>query len=184
MKEKIRKEIKEKRRKQAKEDNRTKSKEIKERLFRLSGFDDAETVLFYISYDGEVFTHDMILESFYKKNIIVPVSNPDNCTLTLSHLKSWDELSVGSYKILEPRIEKIRKTKIEDIDLFIIPGVVFDEKGNRLGHGKGYYDRMLKKTNKLKIGLCFEFQIVKNIPTEDNDIPVDMIITEDRIIRF
>ncbi len=65
MKEKIRKEIKEKRRKHTKEDNRKKSKEIKERLFGLPEFKDAETVLFYISYDGEVFTHDMILESFY-----------------------------------------------------------------------------------------------------------------------
>ena len=110
MKEKLRKEIKEKRRKHSKEENRKKSKEIKERFFELKEFKDAETVLFYISYNGEVFTHDMILESFYKKNIIIPVSNPDDCTLTLSHLRSWEELSIGSYSILEPRVEKIRKT--------------------------------------------------------------------------
>lgn len=183
MKENLRKEIKEKRRKHSKEDNRKKSKEIKERLFELKEFREAETVLFYISYNGEVFTHDMILESFYKKNIIVPVSNPGDCTLTLSHLKSWEELGVGSYGILEPRVEKIRKMKVEAIDLILVPGVAFDKKGNRLGHGKGYYDRLLEKTNATKIGLAFEFQIVDKIPTDENDKPVDIIITEERVIH-
>jgi len=184
MKEKLRKEIKEKRRKQSKEDNRKKSKEIKERLFGLKEFIDAETVLFYISYDGEVFTHDMILESFYKKNIIVPVSNKDTCSLTLSHLKSWEELSIGSYGILEPRIEKIRKTRVEDIDLIIVPGVAFDEKGNRLGHGKGYYDRLLKDAKVPIVALAFEFQIIENVPTDEHDKSVDIIITEERIIKL
>jgi len=183
MKENIRKQIKEKRRKQSKEENRKKSKEIKERLFSLKEYKEAEAILFYISYNGEVFTHDMILESFYKKNIIVPVSNKQDSSLTLSHLKSWEELSIGSYGILEPRIEKIRKTNVEDIDLIIVPGVAFDEKGNRLGHGKGYYDRLLKKTNALTIGLAFEFQIVDNIPTNKHDRPVDIIITEKRTIN-
>jgi len=183
MKEKLRKEIKEKRRKHSKEENRKKSKEIKERLFGLAGFKDAETVLFYVSYNGEVFTHDMILESFYKKNIIVPVSNKEDSTLILSRLKSWDELSIGSYRILEPRIEKIRKTNIEDIDLIIVPGVAFDIKGNRMGHGKGYYDRLLENTKAKTVGLAFEFQIVEKIPTDKHDRPVDMIITEDRVIE-
>ena len=184
MKENLRKDLKEKRRKYTKEDNRKKSKEIKERLFNLKEFKDAETVLFYISYGSEVFTHDMILESFYKKNIIVPISNKKDSSLTLSHLKSWEELSVGSYGILEPRIEKIRKTNPEDIDLFIVPGVGFDEKGNRLGHGKGYYDRLLKKAKgKPIVGLAFEFQIVKKIPTGRFDVPVSIIITEKRVIR-
>ena len=100
MKEKLRKEIKEKRKKLNKEENRKKSKEIKERLFSLKEFKDARTVLFYISYNGEVFTHDMIRECFYNKNIIVPVSNTKDFTLTLSHLKSWEELSIDSYGIL------------------------------------------------------------------------------------
>jgi 5-formyltetrahydrofolate cyclo-ligase len=126
----------------------------------------------------------MILESFYKKNIVVPISNKKDNTLTLSHLKSWEELSLGSYGILEPRTEKIRKTNVEDIDLIIVPGVAFDEKGNRLGHGKGFYDRLLKKTKATVIGLAFEFQILENIPTDKNDVPVDMIITEKRIIRI
>jgi len=183
MKEKLRKEIKEKRRKLSKEENRKKSKEIKEKLFGLKEYRDARVVLFYVSYNGEVFTHDMILESFYKKNVIVPVSNKEDNTLILSRLKSWDELSIGSYRILEPRIEKIRKTNIKDIDLIIVPGVAFDIKGNRMGHGKGYYDKLLSEAKATTIGLSFEFQIVEKIPVEPHDIPVHKIVTEDRIIK-
>ena len=153
-------------------------------MFGLTEFKDAETVLFYISYDGEVFTHDMILESFYKKNIIVPISNPSDSSLTLSHLKSWEELSIGSYDILEPRVEKIRKISIDDIDLIIVPGVAFDTKGNRMGHGKGYYDRLLKNAKVPIVALAFEFQIVENVPTDEHDKPVDIIITGKRIIRL
>ena len=98
-------------------------------------------------------------------------------------MKSWEELRVGSYGILEPRIEKIRKTNVEDLELIIVPGIAFDKNGNRLGHGKGYYDRILGKTNATKIGLAFEFQIVGKIPTNENDKPVDIIITEERVIR-
>lgn len=183
MKEKIRKKIKEKRINHIIEENRKKSGKVKEKLFDLKEFKEAETILFYISYNGEVFTHDMILESFFRKNIIVPVSNPDDYSLTLSHLKSWEELNPGSYGILEPRVEKIRKMKVEAIDLILVPGVAFDKKGNRLGHGKGYYDRLLEKTNATKVGLAFEFQIVDKIPTDENDKPVDIIITEERVIH-
>jgi 5-formyltetrahydrofolate cyclo-ligase len=187
MKEKLRKETKikreEKRTKHSKEENIKKSKEIKEKLFNLKEFKDAETILFYVSYNGEVFTHDMICELFYKKNIIVPLSNKENHTLTLSHLKSWEELCIGSYNILEPSIEKIRETKIQAIDLIIVPGVAFDEHGGRLGHGKGYYDRLLSESKDIfKIGLCFEFQIFDNIPMDEHDVYMDLIVTEKRII--
>jgi 5-formyltetrahydrofolate cyclo-ligase len=183
MKEKTRRKIKEKRRKQTKEENKQKSKEIKERLFELDEYKDAKTVLFYVSNNDEVFTHDMIRESFYKKNVIIPISNTENNILILSKLKSWDELTIGSYRILEPKKEKIRKTNINEIDLIIVPGVAFDAKGNRMGHGKGYYDRLLENKKQIPtVGLAFEFQVVNDIPTDEYDIPVDLIITEKRII--
>jgi len=184
MKEKIRKEIKEKRRKHSKEEQRKKSKEIKERLFGLSEFKDAETILFYISYDGEVYTHDMIKEALNDKRVVVPISNKEKQTLSLSVLDSWDDLEISSYGILEPKKDKIRKVSIEDINLIVVPGTAFDKYGNRIGHGKGYYDKLLQHSNKaLHIGLAFECQIVEKIPTDIHDEPVDMIITEDRIIK-
>jgi 5-formyltetrahydrofolate cyclo-ligase len=69
------------------------------------------------------------------------------------------------------------------MDLLIIPGIAFDLQGNRIGYGKGYYDRFLS-TRKVSyiMGLAFENQIIKKIPTTENDIPVDVLVTENRII--
>jgi len=184
MKENIRKKTKEKRRKQSKEEQRKKTKEIKEKLFNLKEYREAKSVLFYVSYNGEVFTHDMIREAMKNKKVVVPISNTEDCSLSLSELKDWMDLHISSYGILEPKQDKIRQISADDVDLIIVPGVAFDECGNRMGHGKGYYDRLLEKTkNKTVIALAFEFQIVDKIPAKKHDVPVGMIITEERIIR-
>ncbi|OYT27742.1 5-formyltetrahydrofolate cyclo-ligase [Thermoplasmatales archaeon ex4572_165] len=183
MKEKLRKEIKQKRRNISKEENRKKSKEIKEKLFGLKEYKDAKIVLFYVSYDGEVFTHELIKEALDDKKVVVPISNKKDCSLSLSILEFWDDLIEGPYRILEPKKDCIKEISIDEIDLIVVPGVAFDENGNRLGHGKGYYDRLLEKTKAKTVGLAFEFQIVKNIPTDRNDVPVDLIITKDRIVK-
>jgi 5-formyltetrahydrofolate cyclo-ligase len=183
MKEKLRKEIKEKRIKQTKEENRKKSKEIKEKLFSLKQYKDAKTILFYVSYNGEVFTHEMIKEALKEKKVVVPITNKKYYSLILSELKNWNDLKEGSYGILEPEEDCIKKVSIDENYLIIVPGVAFDCKGNRLGHGKGYYDRLLKDTNAPIIALAFEFQIMEKIPTDEHDKPVDIIITEKRIVK-
>ncbi len=161
-----------------------KSNLIKKRLFETNEFKQSSTILFYVSYDNEVYTHDMIKECLSKdKHVVVPVTDKENRCLTLSELDSWDDLDYGAYNILEPKKEKIKRISIEKIDLIIVPGVGFDRHGNRMGHGKGYYDRLLEKAKKVSVGLAFELQIVKNIPTDRNDVPVDMIITEERVIK-
>ena len=68
-----------------------------------------------------------------------------------------------------------------DIDIVIVPGVAFDKKYNRMGYGKGYYDRFLKDMTALKIGVCHSFQLVDEIPSEPHDIKMDMIVTEREI---
>jgi 5-formyltetrahydrofolate cyclo-ligase len=182
-KERIRKIIKEKRRKQIKEENRKKSKEIKEKLFNLKEYKEANTILFYVSYNCEVFTHDMIREALKEKVVVVPISNKENFSIKLSKLGKLTDLKTSSYNILEPRKECIKDVAIDVIDLIIVPGVAFDCRGNRLGHGKGYYDRLLRNAKGItKIGLTFEFQIVENITIEKHDISMDKIITEKRII--
>jgi 5-formyltetrahydrofolate cyclo-ligase len=89
----------------------------------------------------------------------------------------------GAYTILEPRQECVNEVSPESIDLIIIPGVAFDGQGNRIGHGMGYYDRLLQKKIRTHcLGLAFEFQIVESIPTEIHDVKIKKIITEERII--
>ena len=184
MKKKIREKIIIIRKKLSKSEVLEKSKKIKKRLYAMTEFKMAKTILFYISYDNEVFTHDMIKECLSNKKIVVPISDKKNRNLILSELKKWDDLKPGSYDILEPIPEKISKISSEDIEVIIVPGVVFDINGNRIGHGKGYYDNLLKNSKKtVNIGLAFEFQILDKIPTEEHDLPVDVIITEERIIN-
>ncbi len=181
MKENIRKKLEKIRMELSKKEVLDNSKIIGKTLFDLNDFKKSHTILFYISYNNEVFTHEMIKKCLGEKEVVVPLSNTKNETLILSKLENWEDLHEGPYGILEPK--KIIEISLNKIDLIIVPGVGFDEKGNRLGHGKGYYDKLLQKTNAKKIGLAFECQIVDQIPTDENDIPVDMIITEKRIIN-
>ncbi|MCJ7572167.1 MAG: 5-formyltetrahydrofolate cyclo-ligase [Candidatus Thermoplasmatota archaeon] len=178
----IRKLLKNKRLNQSKDEVLAKSKQIKNRLFQIDEFKKAKNILFYVSYDGEVFTHDAIKDAFIDKKVVVPISNKEDYSLILSKLYSFEDLGEGPYGILEPKKEKIKEISIDEIDLIIVPGIGFDLKGNRIGHGKGFYDRLLKNTNVPIIALAFEFQIIENIPIDSHDKPVDIIITEKRII--
>jgi 5-formyltetrahydrofolate cyclo-ligase len=161
-----------------------KSMKIKHRLFASPWYRDACTILFYVSYNNEVSTHEMIQESLINgKNVIVPKINTQNKALIISRLLCWDDLCPGVYSILEPKNDCVREVPVSSIDLCIIPGVVFDCKGNRIGHGGGYYDRLLQtKCHAHRIGLAFELQIVKSIPVERHDVKVETIITEERVI--
>jgi 5-formyltetrahydrofolate cyclo-ligase len=127
----------------------------------------------------------MIKESIdMGKAVVVPKSVTKEYKLILSRHTNWDDLEAGAYNILEPKKESIEEVDIESIDLIIVPGVVFDIHGNRIGHGKGYYDRLLKNSRNIpSIGLAFGLQIVENIISEQHDEKIDMIITEERIIK-
>ena len=184
MKNEIRKELLDVRKNMSKKDVISLSKQIQKRLFELDEFKNADTILFYVSYGNEVFTHDMIKDCLKKKrNVIVPISDEQNKKLFLSKLEKWTDLSKGAYHILEPKKEKINETSVFEIDLVIVPGVCFDLHGCRIGHGEGYYDGLLKdSTNAAHIGLAYENQIIEEVPIESHDIPVDKIITEDRVI--
>lgn len=161
-----------------------KSLQIQRRLFSLPWYHTAHNILFYISYDNEVNTHDMIKESFTKgKTVIVPKTDTQKKTLCLSKLLSWDDLSPCAYSILEPRENCIREVPFSSVDLLIVPGIAFDLHGHRIGHGMGYYDRLLKTTSQAhSIGLAFECQIIQSIPAEKHDEKIEMIVTEDRSI--
>jgi 5-formyltetrahydrofolate cyclo-ligase len=118
------------------------------------------------------------------KTVLVPKADKQKKTLCLSKLQRWDDLSLGAYSILEPRDDCIRETPASSVELLIIPGIVFDQHGNRLGHGMGYYDRLLKKISQAhSIGLAFECQLIESLPAEEHDEKVEMIVTENRGIH-
>lgn len=185
MKDRLRKSIEKKRNTLSTSEVLEKSSRIKKRIFEMDLFRDAQTILFYVSYGNEVYTHDMIKESIsLGKTVVVPKSVTKNNALILSRLTDWDNLEVGAYNILELKQESIEQVDVESVDLIIVPGVVFDESGNRIGHGKGYYDRLLNDSQNIpNIGLAFELQMIDNIESEKHDEKIDVIITEDRIMK-
>ena len=94
--------------------------------------------------------------------------------------ESFDDLEVGEFNIKTVRADLQKIIEPNQIDCVIVPGVAFDKNCNRIGMGGGFYDRFLKLTHAKKIALAFDFQITENLPTENFDVAVDMIITERR----
>lgn len=161
---------------QKEEERKRKSKLIKEKLFRTQEFIKAETVMFYIAFGGEVETEEIMKEALKLGKIIaVPVCREKR---TLKPCL-WDEhtrLEKGPYGIGQPASKKT--IDLKDIDLVVVPGVAFDEDGNRLGRGKGYYDRFLKRLSKdtVSLGLAFDFQILPKLPTTKTDVRVNRVV--------
>ena len=154
---------------------------IKNNLFNFEQYKKSNNVMFFVSYNGEVFTHEMIKEALKAKTIVVP--KVENNQIVPSLILDFENLvPSGKFGILEP-IEAM-KIAHKNIGLVLVPGIAFDLQGNRIGYGLGFYDKFLRQVPKsVKIGLAFEFQIVDEIPHEGHDIPVDFVVTEERIIE-
>ena len=152
---------------------KTLSTDILEALEQHPVFRSAHTILLYHSLGDEVHTHDFIEKWSASKQIVLPVVVGDD--LELRSYSSPADLSVGAYGILEPTGAPFNN--YDTIDLAVIPGVAFDASGNRLGRGKGCYDRLLPKIVAPKIGICFPFQLVDEVPAETFDIQMDEVIS-------
>lgn len=167
---------------------KSKSGIIQKKLWKLIEDHGFQSVMFYIAFGSEVRTQDCINEALKKGlNVIVPIcikSEHFHKELLPSKLSDpFSELTEGTYRILEPKPEFIRPFPPNKIDIVVVPGVAFDEKCYRIGYGAGYYDRFLPKCNKsLLVALAYEIQIVEDVFHDEWDVPVDYIITEDRII--
>ncbi|MDR1814721.1 MAG: 5-formyltetrahydrofolate cyclo-ligase [Tannerella sp.] len=142
------------------------------RLAETPEFQQATCVALYSAMKGEVQTDDFIENWHQRKKIVLPVVVGDN--LIFKMYAGVRQMKIGSFGILEPCDSEI--VDIEDIDLFVVPGMAFDRHGNRLGRGKGFYDRLLARVNKPVTGLCYYFQLFENIPTAPHDRMVDRVI--------
>jgi 5-formyltetrahydrofolate cyclo-ligase len=160
------------------------SRRIVAKFFGLEEYRAARTVLLYLDVRAEVRTrHDLPSALASGKRIVVPWCNDDG-QLELFHLEHVDELSVGMYKILEPRLElrllPAKQVAVTELDVVMVPGVAFDRRGARMGHGKGYYDKLLEnvRPDTPVVALAFECQLFPEIPNEPHDVFMDKILTE------
>lgn len=138
-------------------------------------FHSAITVLAFWSLPDEINTHDFVIKWAASKRIVLPVVVGDELELRLfSGVENMEQS--GGFGIMEPKTGQL--VNPDEIDFAIIPGVAFDRKGNRLGRGKGYYDRTLPLLRRaVKVGIAYEFQIIDSVPVSEHDIPVDLVIS-------
>jgi 5-formyltetrahydrofolate cyclo-ligase len=170
----------------AQEDKDELSRVICEKFVAQPEYAAAQTVMFYVDVRTEVRTRHFLPDALtHGKRIVVPYCVDGD--LELFHLENMDELEIGMYKILEPRAElrslAAKRIDPEELDLVMVPGVAFDRSGARMGHGFGYYDKLLEHAHERAplVALAFECQLFPEIPTQDHDIFMDRIITEQAV---
>jgi len=180
------------------------SKRIMERLFDLEEFGNAKTVAFYLSKKDEVDTWAMVEEAARGKEVLLPIVKvhflaacradaaqvAKGCdqkvkekSLKFVYYEKNGKMRRGPYGIMEPVGEEFAGGIM---DLMVVPLAAADRGGNRIGMGKGYYDRYLNGEGpkpKVLVGLCFDFQVMENVPAEAHDVPLNIIITNKEIIR-
>ena len=139
-------------------------------------FESSEKIFIYVGFGSEITTETFIKKWINKKQIFVP--KIENGKMNLIRLKSWDELAPGHFGVLEPTSSDYYEGKI---DLVVTPSIVFDNNGYRLGYGKGYYDKYFSSREyDISVGLSYHKLLQDNVPKEDHDIKVDVIITEEK----
>ena len=147
-----------------------------DRLEQSAAFLLAENVLLYHSLPDELSTREVLEKWGARKHFFLPRVNGVNLDI-LPYEKS--KMALGAFHIEEPTGDNA--VDISAIELIIVPGIAYDRRGNRIGRGKGYDDRLLGSTSATKIGVGYDFQLIgEDIPAEDHDVAMDIVITDRR----
>ena len=162
------------------EDKLEKSGLIFNKIISLSEYKNANIIGLYNSIGSEVNTSEMI-EYFISDDKIVCLPRVFGDDLKFYRIYSLnDKFEKSKFNVLEPIIDSNNYIDVDKIDLLLVPGVCFDVYKNRLGYGKGYYDRYLENADVMKIGICYEEQIISKLPVSNNDVRLDKVITDKR----
>lgn len=176
-KKELRKQIREIKKLVSLDEKMHRSAAIMHHVEQLPQFQQASTILLYWSMDDEVHTHDFVVRWYQKKVMLLPCVEGDD--LVLRRYTGPACMKAGEQFGIE---EPIGSTfdDLDSIDVIVVPGVAFDSHNNRMGRGRGFYDRLLKNTpNAFKVGVAFNFQVVEEIPIEPFDVPMDTVVSED-----
>ncbi|TEB15025.1 putative 5-formyltetrahydrofolate cyclo-ligase [Pelotomaculum sp. FP] len=165
-----------------------KSKMVIERLLEMEEYRKASTIMTYLHFRNEVETDGLIRQAMADgKRVVVPATDASHRRIIPSLLVKYPEdLAPGPLQIMEPKASSLRLCNPALIDLVIVPGVAFDLEGNRLGYGGGFYDRflLLIKPEAVSVGLSFELQVLTRLERRPHDVPVNYLLTEDRVIEI
>lgn len=156
-------------------------------IMQMNVFKRTVNVASYISLSGELCTQDMNEYFMTRHHLCLPyMVTGQKGKMDFYSFKKGDELVENRFHILEPKNQPENLVLEDKIDVIVVPLVAFDNKGNRMGMGGGYYDRMLKKVRKdcLVIGVAYEFQLVDELLVEEWDMPMDIVITDKNCYEF
>ena len=154
----------------------SRSAPIMRQVEELPQFQESQTILLYWSMEDEVQTHDFVNRWYKEKTLLLPCVDGNDLRLRQytgpECLKEGEQFGIG-----EPTGPEY--TTLDNVQMIIVPGVAFDRSGNRMGRGRGFYDRLLKSTPRAyKVGVAFNFQMVDHVPIEDFDVPLNAVIAE------
>ena len=152
--------------------------------YLLEVIDGCDPVMAYVSKPPEVDTHPFIRDLLREgRRVVVPIIEKETRTLRLSYLQDTTLLVKSTFHVPEPIGNEI-PAQASDIRTVIIPLLAFDRRGNRLGYGAGYYDRFLAQNPGIKkIGVAFSCQETDSVPGDENDVRIDIVVTEDEVIH-
>lgn len=160
-------------------DKRSAAESVFSLLEQTAAFLMADKVLMYHSLPDELQTPAFLEKWHGRKHFYLPRVNGVNLEI-LPYDKS--RLELGAFHIEEPTGDDT--VAPEEIELIVVPAVAYDRRGNRLGRGKGFYDRLLCESKATKIGVAYDFQLFDELPTEEHDVPVDYVITQTSVITI
>jgi len=182
VKETIRKTYKSKRREMSREDVIQKSCDADKVFLNSDIYKNSKLIMLYMPIGNETDTSHIIKRALADgKELVFPVTAKDSGEITPYYATKDTEFSKGAFSVREPLGTKVADESF--IDVVLVPGIAFDRKGNRIGFGKGCYDKFLSRLNAVFVGFCYEFQVCDEIASDEHDIRMDYIITENGLMK-
>ena len=161
------------------------SAEIQYNIFSLPQYNDCKALFTFINYGKEVVTKNIIKDALKKgKEVAVPYMTGKPHEMVFLEIDGLDNLVENKYGILEPVFNEENIVNSNESTFIIVPALVLDNNKNRMGYGGGFYDKYLSENKYLcSVGVAYDFQIVEKVPTEENDVPLDIIVTNRGIVK-
>lgn len=147
---------------------------------------NAKGIFCFVGFGSEPDTRKLIQTLLTDgKRVFVPKTEKGNPVMKMAEIRSLDELEIGHYGILSPKEDHANWGERSDADVVLVPGVLFDKRGYRIGYGAGFYDRFLAGSPApYKLAVGYSMQVVDSVPVNEFDIPVDAFISEMGIRDF
>ena len=146
-------------------------------------YKNAKQIMLYLPLDNEMDTN-FIMECAFndKKNVVLPVTDAKSGIITPCLVTKKTQFAKGAFSVYEPLDKKV--ADMSKTDVIVVPGIAFNKRGERIGFGKGCYDRLLRDTKTIRVGFCYDFQICEEFKGEEHDVAMNFLISNSGMIKI